>query len=73
MKLSKGMKAAINQYYAFKYHNRTGFFSNGEAKRKCIDFIISEANKSKAKVEIAPGVIFLSRGKQNIKIIGPVL
>ncbi len=69
MKLSKGMKAAINQYFAFK---GKGMFPDSATKERCIDALVSEARKSKAGIDIVPGVIFITRGKQSARINGPV-
>jgi hypothetical protein len=68
MRLSFGMKAAINQYFAFARPQ----WPDMETKEHCINSLFREAKKSKLGIEVVPGTIFLSRRKQTLQINKPV-
>jgi len=74
MKLSKDMKAAINQYWAWKYADRKspGFFVEPQIKERCLDELFRQAKRSKLHCEVSPGIIFLFRREQKLVITSPV-
>jgi len=72
MRIPKELKYSINTYYAFKNLGWDGMF-RGDTKERCCVSIIKVATKFGIGCAIAPGTIFLMKGKQKSQIDGPFL